>query len=44
MVPAAMKLKDLAPWKKNYDRPRQHIKKQRQQFANKSLYSQMVFQ
>ena len=26
-----------APWKKNYDQPRQHIKKQRHYFANKSL-------
>ena len=25
----------FAPWKKNYDLPRQHIKKQRQYFANK---------
>ena len=30
----------LAPWKKNYDQPRQHIKKQRHYFANKSLSSQ----
>ena len=29
-----MKLKD-APWKKSYDQPRQHIKKQRHYFANK---------
>ena len=28
MVTAAMKLKMLAPWKKSYDPPRQHIKKQ----------------
>ena len=34
-----MKLED-APWKKSYDQPRQHIKKQRHYFANKSLYSQ----
>ena len=27
MVTAAMKLKTLAPWKKNYDQSRQHIKK-----------------
>ena len=27
-------LKDLAPWKKSYDQPRQHIKKQRHYFAN----------
>ena len=30
----------LAPWKKSYNKPRQHIKKQRYQFANKDLYSQ----
>ena len=30
----------LAPWKKIYDQPRQHIKKQRYHFANKGLYSQ----
>ena len=34
----------LAPWKKSYDKPRQHIKKQRHYFANKGLSSQsMVF-
>ena len=27
--------KMLAPWKKGYDKPRQHIKKQRHYFANK---------
>ena len=30
----------LAPWKKSYDRPRQHIKKQRHHFSGKGLYSQ----
>jgi len=40
MVTAAMKLKTLAPWKKSYDQPRQHIKKQRHYFANKGLSSQ----
>ena len=35
-----MKLKMLAPWKKNYDKSRQHIKKQRQYFANKGPSSQ----
>ena len=30
----------LDPWKKNYDKPRQHIKKQRHYFANKGPYSQ----
>ena len=27
--------KMLAPWKKSYEQPRQHIKKQRHYFANK---------
>ena len=35
-----MKLKMLAPWKKNYDKSRQHNKKQRQYFANKGPSSQ----
>ena len=39
-VTAAMKLKDLPPWKESYDKLRQHIKKQRHYFANKGLYSQ----
>ena len=39
-VTAAVKLKDTAPWKKSYDQPRQHIKKQRHYFANKGLSSQ----
>ena len=30
----------LAPWKKSYDHPRQHIKKQRHYFANKYPSSQ----
>ena len=33
-------LKMLAPWKKSYDQPRQHIKKQRHSFTNKSPSSQ----
>ena len=37
--------KMLAPWKKSYDKPRQHIKKQRHYFADKGLSSQSyVFQ
>ena len=32
-------IKTLAPWKKSYDQPRQHIKKQRHEFANKDLSS-----
>ena len=39
-VIAVMKLKDASPWKKNYDKPRQHIKKQRHHFADKGLSSQ----
>ena len=30
----------LAPWKKSYEQPRQHIKKQRHYFVNKGLSSQ----
>ena len=30
----------FAPWKKSYDQPRQHIKKQRHYFADKCLSSQ----
>ena len=30
----------LVPWKKSYDQPREHIKKQRYYFANKGLSSQ----
>ena len=40
LVTAAMKLKDTAPWKKSYNKPRQHFKKQRHYFANKGLSSQ----
>ena len=40
MVTAAMKLKTLIPWKKSYDQPRQHIKKQRHYFTNKGPSSQ----
>ena len=32
--------KTLAPWKKSYDQPRQHIKKQRHYFASKGPSSQ----
>ena len=34
------KKKTLAPWKKSYDQPRQHIKRQRHYFVNKGLSSQ----
>jgi len=34
----------LAPWKKNYDKPTQHIKKQRHYFSYKvHLFKVMVF-
>ena len=32
--------KMLAPWKKSYEQARQHIKKQRRYFADKSPYIQ----
>ena len=35
----SLKLKD-APWKKDYDKPRQNIKKQRQCFADKGPSNQ----
>ena len=35
MVSAIMKIKMLAPWKKSYDLPRQHVKKQRHYFTHK---------
>ena len=40
MVTAATKLKDAAPWKESYDKPRQHIQKQRHYFANTGPSSQ----
>ena len=33
-------IKTLTPWKKSYNQPRQHIKKQRHYFANKGPSSQ----
>ena len=33
-------IKMLAPWKKSYGQPRQHIEKQRHYFANKGPFSQ----
>ena len=33
-------IKKLAPWKKSYDQPRQHIKKQRHYFVSKGPSSQ----
>ena len=37
MVTAVMKLKMIPPWKKSYDQPRQHIKKQTHYFAKRSV-------
>ena len=37
---AATKLKDACSLEENYDKPRQHIKKQRHYFANKDPSSQ----
>ena len=39
-VTTAMKSKTLTFWNESYDKPRQHIKKQRHHFDNKGLYSQ----
>ena len=36
-------IKKLAPWKKSYDKSRQHIEKQRHYFADKGLFKVMVF-
>ena len=33
-------IKTLAPWKKSYDQPREHIEKQRHYFANKGQSNQ----
>ena len=33
-------IKTLAPWKKSYDKLKQHIKKQKHHFADKGSYSQ----
>ena len=36
--------KMLAPWKKSFDQPRQHIKKQKHYFANKGMSKLWFFQ
>ena len=40
ILTAVMKLKDYYSWKKSYDQPRQHIKKQRNYFTNQFPSSQ----
>ena len=42
MVIAAMKLK-YALWRESYDKHREHIKKQRHHFVDKSPYSQKLW-
>jgi len=37
---AIKKLKGVCFWKESYDKPRQHIEKQRHHFAEKDPYSQ----
>ena len=44
MVTKAMKLKDASPWKKSYDQPRQHMKKQILLCGQACLVKAMVFQ
>ena len=36
----SLEIKTPAPWKESYDKPRQHIKKQRHHFVDKGPYSQ----
>ena len=36
----SLEIKTFAPWKKSYDKLRQHIKKQRHHLADNGLYSQ----
>jgi len=40
METAALKLKDAWSLEENYDKPRQHLKKQRHRFADKCPYGQ----
>ena len=39
-VDCSHEIKTIAPWKKSYDQPRQHIKTQRHHFTNKGPSSQ----
>ena len=36
-------IKTLAPWKKSYDQPRQHIKKERHYFSNTTNQKHQFF-
>ena len=42
MVTCSHEIQTLAPWKESYDKPRQHVKKQRHYFPDKSLFSQTI--
>ena len=37
-------IKTPAPWKEGYDKPRQHVEKQRDHFAKMHLVKAVVFQ
>jgi len=39
-IDCSREIKTLVPWEESYDKPREHIKKQRHQFADKDQYSQ----
>ena len=43
LVTCSHEIQTLASWKESYDKPRQHIKKQRHYFPNKGLVKAMVF-
>ena len=43
MLKKKKKKKTLAPWKKSYDQPRQHITKQRHYFADKGPSDKLWF-
>ena len=40
----SQEIETLAPWKKSYDKPTQHIKKLRHYFADKGPYKLWFFQ
>ena len=42
-ITAAIKLKDTCPFKKSYDKPRQHLKGRDNHFTDKGPYSEKVW-
>ena len=42
LVTCSHEIQTLASWKESYDKPRQHIKKQRHYFPDRSLFSQTI--